>query len=440
MEHSGELEAWVATVDMGLGHQRAVYPLRHLARGGIITGGLPEYSDQGEVKLWKRLRHSYEFLSRVRSVPVIGKPLFRLLDNLQNIPPFYPLQDMTKPSYQVKLLESLVRKGLGSGLLKTIEEKPLPLVSSHPVPALAADSAGIFRNYCIVCDAEISRAWVANEPTQSRIEYLAPCGNAVQRLRRYGVPEERIHLTGFPLPLELLGDEEVSTLKQDVGQRLNYLDPNHRFWQLHQWSAEHFLGAENIAHRNERVLEITYAVGGAGAQREIGYQIAKSLRERLVGGVLRLNLVAGIRPEVRDYFLEAREELGLAPDQVRVIYGETMALYFDAFTQTIRHTDVLWTKPSELSFYAGLGLPIIMAPTIGAQEEFNRKWLQEIQAGIPQDYPEYAHEWLMELLERGRLAESAWDGFLKGRHFGTYKVMEVLQTGAMERERSPLRR
>lgn len=440
MEFERELEAWVATVDMGLGHQRAVYPLRNVTRGGIITAGLPEYSEPGEVKLWKRLRHSYEFLSRVRSVPAIGKPLFRLLDNLQNIPPFYPFQDMTKPSYQVNLMASLIGRGLGQGLLKTIEEKPLPLVSSHPVPALAADRAGIFRNYCIVCDAEISRAWVAANPRESRIEYLAPCGNAVQRLRRYGVPEARIHLTGFPMPLELLGDENVSTLKRDVGQRLNYLDPYHRFWQLHQWSAEHFLGRENIRPRNERVLEITYAVGGAGAQRDIGYNIAKSIRERLAGGTVRLNLVAGIRPEVRDYFLAARKELNLSEDAVRVVYGDTMAEYFGAFTETIHNTDILWTKPSELSFYAGVGLPIIMAPTIGAQEEYNRKWLQEIQAGIPQDHPEYTDEWLFELLDRGRLAESAWDGFLKGRHFGTYKVMEVLATGAMERESSPLRR
>ena len=32
-------KAWVTTADMGYGHQRAVYPLRDIAEGGIITVG-----------------------------------------------------------------------------------------------------------------------------------------------------------------------------------------------------------------------------------------------------------------------------------------------------------------------------------------------------------------------------------------------------------------
>ena len=49
-------------------------------------------------------------------------------------------------------------------------------------------------------------------------------------------------------------------------------------------------------------------------------------------------------------------------------------------------TDILWTKPSELSFYAGLGLPIIMAPSVGAQERFNKAWLRAIGAAIPREF------------------------------------------------------
>ena len=110
------------------------------------------------------------------------------------------------------------------------------------------------------------------------------------------------------------------------------------------------------------------------------------------------------------------------------------------FNQAIRETDLLWTKPSELSFFCGLGIPIIMAPSIGSQEDFNRKWLLEVQAGIPQEDPAYAHQWLTDLLTEGRLAESAWDGFLKARKYGTYKIRELLETGTMARETSPLKR
>jgi hypothetical protein len=125
---------------------------------------------------------------------------------------------------------------------------------------------------------------------------------------------------------------------------------------------------------------------------------------------------------------------------VNIIYGETKTDYFKIFSEIIRETDILWTKPSELSFYCGLGIPIIMAPTIGSQEEYNRKWLIEIQAGIDQDDPEYVDEWLTDYLREGRLAESAWDGFLKARKYGTYKILEVLETGTMGVEKSPLKR
>src|SRR5271157_6102647 len=69
---AAELRAWVATADMGLGHQRAAYPLRDIAEGGLITLGKAENTSNGEHKLWERLRRSYEFLSRTKSWPIIG--------------------------------------------------------------------------------------------------------------------------------------------------------------------------------------------------------------------------------------------------------------------------------------------------------------------------------------------------------------------------------
>ena len=435
-----EMKAWVVTVDMGLGHQRATQPLAHLAAEGIMAVGSDSTSDPEERKLWQRLRRTYEFLSRVRSVPLVGKPVFGLLDALQNIPPFYPIQDMSKPSYQVKLLGSFIDKGLCRGMLERIRTRPLPLVTSYLAPAIAADKAGYGRIYCIICDAEISRAWVPEDARRSRINYLAPCGRAVMRLRSYGVPDERIFLTGFPFSLELLGDSNLDILKRDAAQRLLHLDPGNRFWPLHGRNVAHFLGRSNCRDRSARPLTITYAVGGAGAQKEIGMQLAESFRDRLLKGELRLNLVAGVREEVNRYFEEVKAGLLPGSPNLRIVFGSDKESYLNAFNQAIRETDLLWTKPSELSFFCGLGIPIIMAPSIGSQEDFNRKWLLEVQAGIPQEDPAYAHQWLTDLLTEGRLAESAWDGFLKARKYGTYKIRELLETGTMARETSPLKR
>jgi hypothetical protein len=439
MDHSKN-NAWVVSADMGYGHQRAVYPLREIAEGGIITVGSSEAVSKAETKLWKRLLNAYEFFSRAKGFPVIGPPLFSMLDALMHIPSFYPMRNLSNTTFQVNLLESTIEKGLCKGMLEKISTKILPLVTSFYASAIAADKKAFNKIYCIICDADINRVWVAKQPWESRIEYFAPCGKSAQRLKAYGVPEERIHLTGFPLPKEILGDENLSVLKKDLAQRLHYLDPKGKFWTRHGRNVEYFLGKENCSFKDERKLTITFAVGGAGAQKEIGGKIAHSLKEKLKAGEVRLNLVAGIRKEVHDYFISVKEDIDPHCESIKIVYSESLLNYFDHFNQSLRETDILWTKPSEISFYCALGIPLIISPAIGSQEKFNRKWLHEIQAGIRQENPEYTDQWLYHLLDRGTLAESAWDGFLKARKLGTFKIIELIQNGETIKEAHPVLR
>lgn len=252
-------KAWVVSADMGYGHQRAVYPLKDIAENGIITVGSTEAASKSEKKLWKRLIRGYEFFSRAKSIPVIGGPIFSLLDSLMRIPSFYPMRNLSNSTFQVNLLESTIHKGLCKGMLEKIEAKELPIITSFYASAIAADMKSSKRVYCIICDTDINRAWVAKQPWESRIEYFAPCGKAAQRLKAYGVSEEKIHLTGFPFSKELLGDDQLSTLKKDLGQRLYYLDPSGKFWARHGNSVRHFLGEENCVFNNSRNLTITYA-------------------------------------------------------------------------------------------------------------------------------------------------------------------------------------
>jgi len=439
MDHSIN-KAWIVSADMGYGHQRAVYPLRDIAEEGIITVGSSGAVSKSEKKLWKRLLNAYEFFSRAKGFPIIGPPIFSMLDSLMRIPSFYPLRNLSNTTFQVNLLESTIEKGLCSGMLEQISAKVLPLVTSFYASAIAADKKGFNKIYCIICDADINRVWVAKQPWESRIEYFAPCGKAAQRLKAYGVPEERIHLTGFPLPTELLGDANLSALKRDLAQRLFYLDPKGKFWARHGRNVEYFLGKENCLFRNDRKLTITYAVGGAGAQKEIGEKIALSLQEKLRTGEVKLNLVAGIRPEVFEYFKLVKHKIDPDGNGIKIIYSDSLHDYFDQFNHSLHSTDILWTKPSELSFYCALGIPIVMSPVIGSQEKFNRKWLREIQAALKQVNPEYTDQWLYDLLSRGTLAESAWDGFLKARKLGTYKIKKILKDGYLEKETDPVMR
>jgi hypothetical protein len=435
------VRAWVAAANMGLGHKRAIRPLWDIAEGGLIVVNDPSVADPVELKLWDRLLNVYEKLSRAKRIPLIGNFLFGLMDYFQRIKPAYPRIDLSRPTVQTKWNEEMLDKGICAGLIKKINTKPLPLVTSYFTAAVAADRAGYGRVYCIICDADINRVWVASDPRRSRIVYLVPCGTAMRRLKQYGVPDERIFMTGFPLPKELLGGTELPVLKGDLGKRLHYLDPQERFWPLHEQSVVHFLGEENCAPGKDRVLTLAFAVGGAGAQKEIGAEALASLKPKILAGELAMNLVCGVRPEVRAYYEEVVKAQGLQDcAAVRIIGGRGEDDYFDSFNASLRETDILWTKPSEMSFYVGLGIPMIMAPTIGAQETFNRRWLEEIQAGIPQSEPRYADEWLYELLEQGRFAEAAWSGFLKARKYGTYKIHELIETGTMIRSSDPLTR
>jgi hypothetical protein len=436
---NGTEKVWLVSANMGYGHLRAIFPLQSAAFEEIITLGDNDGSSIAEKKLWTKLLAVYTRFSRAKGIPGIGKYLFKILNKFLYIPSFYPIRNLSQSTFQVQMLSSFIRKGLCMGVLRKIREHPLPLVTSFYAPAIAADMNGFQSIYSVICDADLNRVWVSKEPWESTIQYFAPCGKAAQRLRAYGVPDDRIFLTGFPLPGELLGGRDLSTLRADLGQRLHHLDPGGRFWPLHGRNVEYILGETQCVPRRDRILTLTYAVGGAGAQREIGRKIAVSLRRRLRAEEIALNLVAGTSPSIREYFEEVRQEIGQdAAQHVKIVYGETFDAYYPLFNETLRRTDILWSKPSELSFYCALGIPLIISPVIGSQEYFNRKWLLEIQAGFKQENPDYTDQWLFDFLNNGRFAEAAWAGFLKARKLGTYKILDILREGKFNEDNSPL--
>ncbi len=424
---------------MGYGHQRAIYPLREIAEDGIITVGDNDSISPAERKSWRRMLLVYESLSRASTIPVIGKPLFKIMDVLLKIPSLYPFRDLSRPTFQVNHLESSIAKGLCKGMLDKVITKRLPLVTSFFAPAVAADLAGLESIYCIVCDSDINRVWAAKNPDESRINYFSPCGRATRRLKLYGVPAERIFTTGFPLPEELLGGPDLPALKHNLAIRLKVLDPKNRFSAIQGKSVEYYLG-DISSDRPARPLTVTYAVGGAGAQKETASRILHSLKDKLISGELNINLVAGTKKPVFDYFTSIVNSIAPGLPNVRIIYDSQLDAYISKFNRILHDTDILWTKPSELSFYSALGIPIIIAPPIGSHERHNSIWLREIHAGIKQLDPDHTADWLFDFVSRGRFAELAWSGFLKGRKLGTYKIKEILETGIMKTGESPLER
>lgn len=427
---------------MGYGHQRAVSPLEDIAaypKGWntkahpIITAnnypGIPK-SDRAR---WEGGRSIYEKISRLKKVPLLGSVIFGAMDKMQEIQPFYPKRDLTKPTLQLRQIYGMIKNGWGKHLIDELNKNPLPLITSFFTTAFFAEEHDYNGDiYCICTDTDISRAWVALNPAESRIQYLAPNKRVKQRLQLYGVSEDRIYVTGFPLPKENIGGRRsLNILKESLGKRICKLDPHARYQNKYDQTIEHFLG-KRYCELVQRPLTITFAVGGAGAQREIGTDILRSLQEHIKNGDVRLNLVAGVRNEVYRYYVSEIEALCLSEEaekNVHIVYATDKNQYFADFNSCLLTTDILWTKPSELSFYSGLGLPIIMSPTIGSQEEYNKAYLHAIGAGFMQEDPKYTNEWLFDWLESGRLAEAAMQGFLDAPRNGAFHIEDIVLRG-----------
>jgi cellulose synthase/poly-beta-1,6-N-acetylglucosamine synthase-like glycosyltransferase len=441
-----EQSAAVVAVMMGMGHLRAAYPLQHFTQEGVLIYGSKHSAPESEYRIWRKIRKSYYFFSRAGEMPFIGDLLLRVLVWLESIEPYYPRRDHSRPNIPVLYLERLIRRrGLCRALTEKIQQNRMPVVHTYFATAIAADrSPGEKgKNYLLICDSDFNRIWVPKDPRKSNLLYLAPCTQVKRRLISYGVPEENIFLTGFPLPRENIGSETgLEILKEDLFNRLLRLDPSCRFFQIHLKSVLHWLDRQDVPEARDRCFTVTFAVGGAGAQTELAFAILRSLKRPIREGRVRFILSVGIQKRIFENALKQVNRLGLSGELgkgLQVIFDADPFIYLDKFNACLRHTDVLWTKPSELVFYSGLGLPIVMAPPIGTHEELNKHWLQEVHAGVePAGPPELCHEWLFDLRESGRLAEAAWDGFLKVRKLGTFKIERLIRQGTFDGGRSPL--
>ncbi len=418
----------VVAADMGYGHLRAATPLAEAFGTVVSQVDRPPIVAPAEEKLWRRVRTGYEAVSRLSQIPLVGAPLRLVLDALTDIPHLHPYRDLSAPTRGVLTLDRLVRRSLGQGMVARLGELGVPLLTTFYSPAIVADRAGYDRIFCVVTDTDLNRIWAPIHPERTRIQYLVPTRRAARRLQAYGVPEARITFTGFPLPHELVGGAGLPALQRNLAARLVRLDPAGELRREMPEELAHFLGALPGAEAAGPPL-VTFAVGGAGAQAELAKDFLPSLRRPIEEGRLRLALVAGLRPEVEARFREALREAGLEGrlgQGVELLRAPSFGEYYRQFNALLARTDVLWTKPSELTFYAALGLPIVCAPPVGVHERYNRRWLRESGAGLSQRDPRVAGEWLLDWLADGLLASAAWAGYLRLPKFGLYRIVEAV--------------
>ena len=271
-------KAWVVTVLMGLGHLRAAYPLRDLHHEGVVIYGSRRTTPRPEYGIWRRLRRMYYASSKAGAIPLLGRTLVALLLAIQRIPPYYPRSDQSRPTLAVKFLKRLIKKrGLCRSLRGTLASAPHPAVHTFYATAVAMDTLNepgscppLGDQYLLICDADFNRVWVPQDPEASRLHYFAPCTQVRRRLLAYGVREDAIHMTGFPLPKENIGSEaHLEILKADLFKRLLRLDPSGKFFSYHEKSVLGWLGEDAVPSERERHFTVMFAIGGAGAQTEM---------------------------------------------------------------------------------------------------------------------------------------------------------------------------
>ncbi len=412
----------LVAADMGYGHQRAAYPLVELSREGIVNLNDYEGIEKWEKQYWLKTQKSYDKISSFKHIPILGNLVFKTMDFFQRIEPFYPRRDLSPQTFQQKIFFKVIKKGLGQKLIDNLNKEPLPLVTTFFVAAYCAEYYKYQGPiYCLVCDTDVSRAWAPLNPQTSKIIYLAPNQRVRQRLLMYGVSPANIKITGFPLPAENI---ENNFLEKDLAIRLNCLDPLKKFQEVYHQFLPDKLSPPAMSNR---LFTVTFAVGGAGAQKEIGGLIFKKLLPLIKENKLFLNLIAGNRAEVNDYFQRLIRSSQMENNQnIQVIYHPQKMEYFRLFNLCLRNTDVLWTKPSELSFYAGLGLPIIISDPVGSQEVCNRDWLLSIGAGLDSLDPEFVDEWLPDWRRDGRLARAALNAYLNASHNGLVNIKKEI--------------
>lgn len=408
---------WLVSVSMGYGHQRTAFNLKELARSWINANDYPGIPLVDRA-IWERAKRFYDTISNLKKIKFFGEFLFSIFNFFQRIEPFYPKKNSEKPNFYLRQIYSLIEKGWGMNLIQNLKmiNPSLPFVTTFFIPAFFAE---YFRYpgevYCVICDTDIARHWAPLFPSKTKIKYFAPTQRVVDRLKSYGVPSKNIFLVGYPLPLSL-----AKRAHEDIKFRLLNLDPKRKFLKKYKTLVESKL--KKLPKISSKPLTILFSIGGSGAQKEIALEIFFKLKEEIKKGQINYIISVGTNEKIKRFF---ERELERFPN-LSLLFAPTIFEYFEKFDLALSKTDILWTKPSELSFYSALGIPILCSPPIGAQEEYNLRWLLNSGYGILQKDLKYLKEWLFDWLEEGYFAEMAFEGFLEGERFGVKKIEKII--------------
>lgn len=412
------LEAWVVSAPLGKGVDLIAQACREFASDQTILradnyAGIPVH----DRALWAHLQEQPSFLSSLRRIPLIGKTVHRIADQfVHRLPSRYAQQEHA--DWNRRLIEFyyfLQHQGLGRDLIQHLAQHPSPLITSSQVLAFSAEVHGYPGPIYLICHAaDPSRAWAPLEPALTKIQFVVPTHTAEERLQSYGVPALNIHHFGLPLAQESVSSKGLFA---DVEARITRLDPDHIFRPQKKHA------------RTQRPLTLGIIADNGWSTHDL-LKLCEGAGKAIRNGELILHVFTGT-DLARARSLEAitrnqtlHRHLG---SSIVIHADEDEARAFDSFTQALPVLDVLWTAASPWVFYAGLGLPIIIQPPVGAQEEARYSWIRGVQAGLPPLELETLSEWLIDWKRSGGLARLAWNGYGSAPSMGYERLRDLLQ-------------
>ncbi len=415
--------AMVVAVEMGYGHLRAAHTLAKSLGTEVIRMDLPPVAGPVEMAAWFGLRKFYNGLSQACDWPVAGRLAQSILQKITEITPLQRNGNREHANLLARFSDRLTGTVIGRRLRAMNTGGSRTFVATYPAAAMAARHALEAQVFCLATDTDLNRAWAPPDAAHADIDYFAPVSRVADRLRSFGVPNERIHVAGFPLPGRL-----VTQSRTALTRRLQRLDPAHVFRRQADNELESFI-ENSFPASSAEPISMMIAVGGAGGQTRQVREILRAMRKSVLEGKLRLNLVAGTHYSLANAFRIIVRDTGLTArmgNGIEILFAADLSEYFTRFEDCLADTDVLWTKPSELVFYAALGLPLLLAPPIGDQEHANRQWLLSHKAALDAGNPSKLDRHLETLLSTGELCRIAWNAYSRLERDGLKRILEIL--------------
>lgn len=385
---------------MGFGHLRAAHNIAGYSHSPIVRVDREPNVRAMDRFVWNGTQRIHTYASR--DAESRNRLLYDWFENLMRLPDDHRAPTLTETRF-VFLLNKL---GVGEKFFRSLDPGYPTLVHTfylHALLSVYRHYPG--RSYLLLCDVEFHRVWVPLDPRERSLEYLVPAPQSADRLMSYGVPHEQIHVTGFPLPVVSTGQRDLAILESNLEIRRRRL------------------------RRDSTVpMTIMFPFSGAGAYSNVLAELVKSLLDHLREGSVRLIVACGNN----QHALRSAENIfmnyGLEESEfTEIMFDENLFTSFDRFDSALKSADLIITKPGELVFYAGLGIPMVFLPPIGGHEAKNREYLLEnrcaVDMGVVSEFP----QWLEESRRSERLLELAEMGYRNLPKTGTFDIDEIVK-------------